>query len=49
MMNILPMILVRNQSRDMLDSKICKFTFGRINYKIRNSTEKNAIQQGIYW
>ena len=28
---LLPMILVRNQIRDMLGGQICKFTFGRIN------------------
>jgi hypothetical protein len=47
--HLLPMILVRDQIRDMLGGYVGKFTFGRINYKFRTSGERNTNQYTIYW
>jgi len=37
---VLPMILVRNQIRNMLGGKTDKITFGRIYYKFRTSSKR---------
>jgi len=39
---VLPMILVRNQIRNVLGRETGKFTFGRIKYKFRTSSNKNT-------
>jgi hypothetical protein len=39
---VLPMILVRNQIINMLGGGTGKFTFARIKYKFRTSSNKNT-------
>ena len=46
---LLLIILVRNRIRDMLGTQIRKFTFRRISYKFRTSSEKNISLYTIYW
>jgi len=46
---VLPIILVREKICYMPCGGIGKFTFGRINYKIRTFCEKNSISCTIYW
>ena len=46
-----PMILVRNQIRDMFGGETGKITFGRIQYKFGTSDDKNSslCTIHVYW
>ena len=44
---LLPMILVRNQIRDILGGETGKIAFGRIKYKFRTSSRKNTDVYGV--
>jgi len=48
---LLPMILVRNQIRDMIVGEIGKITFRRMKYKFRTSSNKNSslCTIHVYW
>jgi len=47
--HLLPMILARDQIRDILGRYGGKITFGKIHYKFRTSSERNTGQYTIYW
>jgi hypothetical protein len=47
--HLLLLVLVRDQIRNMVEWIDRQITFGRINYKFRTSSDKNAGQYKIYW